>query len=523
MSGRTSGLPLAYRLYAFGLVALAGLAALSVTLLETPLEVGRTEVIVVAVGLAVALLGGVEISGRSTTSLIHLPVLAAVYLATPVVAIALAAATVSIVIRRKGFYTVISNAGGMGLSAAVATTVFHAAPHVGIGTDPSDPLWFFAASASAVAFMLSNHALVSVMITLKYHEPLPQVWRHALRPMIGSDLIGSVILIGFVSLVAGMDGSSLRIVAACVAVLSVGLLLALILRTRQREKALAERENALAEREQALTSEREAHEKAATAQQAERVADERAQRAVDRLNDVASGTVPMVVAMIDLRDRYTARHSANVGRLCRAVAQNLGWSKEDQALAHMTGLVHDIGKVGLTDEVLRKPGRPTEAEWAQIQRHPDWGANALAEMRLMGAAVDGVRSHHERWNGGGYPRGLRADDIPVLGRVVAVCDSYDAMIGMRPFRAPMLPAEAVEELKQEAGRLYDPVMVAAILDVLEEIDELEETLVDRGFASEWREACAGLDMEQVYLRISSDLDGRSRIGMRELPSAPSSS
>ena len=98
------------------------------------------------------------------------------------------------------------------------------------------------------------------------------------------------------------------------------------------------------------------------------------------------GTVPGLVAMVNLRDRYTARHSASVGRLCRLLAAELGWPAEDVALAHMTGLVHDIGKVGLPDEVLRKPGRPTAEEWVLIHRHADWGADALEQMRLMPAA-----------------------------------------------------------------------------------------------------------------------------------------
>ena len=118
---------------------------------------------------------------------------------------------------------------------------------------------------------------------------------------------------------------------------------------------------------------------AETAARGERRASERADRAVTRLNDVASGTIPVLVG-----DGRPARpvHGRStrpaVGRLCRLLAAELGWSPEDVALAHMTGLVHDIGKVGLPDEVLRKPGRPTTDEWDLIRRHPDWGADALA-------------------------------------------------------------------------------------------------------------------------------------------------
>jgi putative nucleotidyltransferase with HDIG domain len=213
--------------------------------------------------------------------------------------------------------------------------------------------------------------------------------------------------------------------------------------------------------------------------------------------------------MVDLRDRYTARHSASVGRLCRLLAAELGWSAEDIALAHMTGLVHDIGKVGLPDEVLRRPGRPTAEEWALIHRHADWGADALAQMRLMPAAVDGVRTHHERWDGSGYPRGLRGHEIPSLGRLVALCDSYDAMTGKRPFRGGKPPYVARAELAVEAGILYDPHMTEALLAVLAGLDEIDELLTPSDFAEEWRRACAEIDVERLYLRLTSDLESES--------------
>jgi putative nucleotidyltransferase with HDIG domain len=264
-------------------------------------------------------------------------------------------------------------------------------------------------------------------------------------------------------------------------------------------------------RENAAMGKADAIEMAATAARGERRASERADRAVTRLNDVASGTIPVLVAMVDLRDRYTAQHSAGVGRLCCLLAGELGWAPEDVALAHMTGLVHDIGKVGLPDRVLRKPECPSAEEWKLIRRHPDWGADALAEMHLMPAAVDGVRAHHERWDGSGYPEGLRGNDIPSLGRLVALCDSYDAMTGRRPFRGGgKPPRQARAELGDEAGVLYDPEMTDALLRVLEGLEDVKEILAPRDFAAEWRDACAGLDMERLYMRISADLEDAIR-------------
>ena len=129
----------------------------------------------------------------------------------------------------------------------------------------------------------------------------------------------------------------------------------------------------------------------------------------------------------------------------------------------------------------------------------------------MPAAVDGVRAHHERWNGSGYPEGLGGHDIPSLGRLVALCDSYDAMTGRRPFRGGgKPPREARAELGHEAGVLYDPEMTAALLRVLEGLDEVEEILAPRDFADEWRQACAGIDMERLYMRMSADLEDAIR-------------
>ncbi len=455
---------------------------------------------------------------RTAVTLIDLPILAAVYLCSPAVAPLLAGALAAIDNRAFGRAVVIASAGAYALAAAAAVGAFELAAAAGLATDPADPAWFAAAFLAAAAFFLVDHLLVSGLIAFGDGEPARDAWRRFLRPMAGADLIGCTILIAFVSLAAGVPGVPLKVVADGVAVTAIILLIALIDRTRRineamsaRERALLEREEAVLAREDATMGTADALEMAATAARGERRASERADRAVTRLNDVASGTIPVLVAMVDLRDRYTAQHSAGVGRLCCLLAEELGWAPEDVALAHMTGLVHDIGKVGLPDEVLRKPERPTDAEWTLIRRHPDWGADALAEMHLMPAAVDGVRAHHERWNGSGYPAGLGGHDIPSLGRLVALCDSYDAMTGRRPFRGGgKPPRQARAELGDQAGVLYDPEMTAALLRVLDGLDEVEEILAPRDFADEWRKACAGIDMESLYMRMSADLEDAIR-------------
>ena len=492
-------LPLGYRVYAVAL-ALAGAAVVVVLgALEVP-EPDPALVAVVLTGLLCLHPRVVQSSERSAISLNHLPILAAVLVCPPVVAPALGGLLAAIDNRAYGRYVVLSNGGGVALAAAAAVGTAHGAWALGLPSDAGEAGWFFGAAASAAAFFVANHLLVSGMIALKYGEAPLAVWRRCLKPMVGADLIGSTILIAFVNLVQGVDGAGVKAAAAGIGAVAVGMLLVLITRTRQMAEALAAREEAVADREAAVAGREEALAESARARDV-------ALAATSRLTDVAAGTVPGLVAMVDLRDRYTARHSAAVGRLCRLLAAELGWSPEDVALAHLTGLVHDIGKVGLPDEVLRKPGRPTPDEWDMIHQHAGWGADILAHMRLMPAAVDGVRSHHERWDGSGYPVGLRGLEIPPLGRLVALCDSYDAMTGARPFRARKPAPVARQELAVEAGILYDPHMTEALLAVLETIDEVEELLHPSDFAEEWRQACAEIDVELLYRRASADLEG----------------
>jgi putative nucleotidyltransferase with HDIG domain len=494
-----SELPLGYRTYAVAL-AVAGLAAVAaLAALEVP-EPDPALAAVVLSGLLCLHPRVVQSSERSAISLNHLPILAAVLVCPPVVAPALGAVLAAIDNRAYGRYVVLSNAGGVALAAAAAVGTANGAWALGLPSDAGDAGWFFGAAAAAAAFFATNHLLVSGMIALKYGEAPLAVWRRCLKPMVGADLIGSTILIAFVNLVQGVDGAAVKAAAAGIGAVAVGMLLVLITRSRQMAEALAAREEAVADREAAVAAREEALAESARARHA-------ALAATSRLTDVAAGTVPGLVGMIDLRDRYTARHSAAVGRLCRLLAAELGWSAEDVALAHLTGLVHDLGKVGLPDEVLRKPGRPTAEEWDLIHRHPGWGADILGHMRLMQAAVDGVRSHHERWDGSGYPLGLQGTQIPPLGRLVALCDSYDAMTGARPFRVRKPGHLARQELALEAGSLYDPHMTEALLTVRDGIDELEELLHPTDFAEEWGRACGEIDVAQLYRSVSADLEG----------------
>jgi HD-GYP domain-containing protein (c-di-GMP phosphodiesterase class II) len=491
-------LPAAYRAYCVALAAAGALAGAGLLLADGLTVDLQLAVVLLAAGVTVAV-GTVADGERAALSLVHLPVLAAAFVCSPAVAPAVGAALAAIDNRAWGRWVVMSNAGSLALSATAAVGALRLAEMGGAPADPGDPIWFFAGAAAALAFFLVNHLLVVLMITLKYGEPPLATWRGSLLPMAGADIIGSTILVAFVGLGASVEQTAHRAIVALLAILTVGLLLAMLEAARRRDLAVSAKREADAAREDALQAVERARHAEERAHRAEQRALERAESAADRLHDVATGTVLALVAVVDLKDRYTARHSASVGRLCRLVATELGWSPEERALAHVAGLVHDIGKIGIPDALLRKPGRPTDEEWALLRRHPDWGADALSQVAFTAQLVEGVRGHHERWNGSGYPAGTEGADIPMLARMVALCDTFDAMTSRRPFRPAMTHDVALQEIARGAGVLFDPGMTPALLRVVTELDPLDWALGPADFADEWRRACIGIDMGRLYV------------------------
>ena len=168
-----------------------------------------------------------------------------------------------------------------------------------------------------------------------------------------------------------------------------------------------------------------------------------------------------LVTTLDARDRYTAGHSALVANYARGIARCFGLSKEDQELAHLCGLVHDIGKIGLPPGLLEKPGPLSLEERRQMEQHPVIGERILAKVDDYGEIARIVRHHHERVDGQGYPDGLAGDDIPLLSRIISVADAYDAMTSDRPYRGPMPGRLARQRLVQAVGSQFDAHVILA--------------------------------------------------------------
>lgn len=182
--------------------------------------------------------------------------------------------------------------------------------------------------------------------------------------------------------------------------------------------------------------------------------------------EVAAGSVGALLAALEARDGYTEAHSIAVVELALAVGRRL--DLDDTALSDLesAALLHDIGKLGVPDAILRKPGPLTPEEWIEMRRHPEIGERIVASMPALSHLAPVIRAEHERWNGTGYPDGLVADQIPLASRIVLVCDAYHAMTSDRPYRAALPLEEAITEIQRNAGTQFCPHSAAAVLAVV---------------------------------------------------------
>ena len=183
---------------------------------------------------------------------------------------------------------------------------------------------------------------------------------------------------------------------------------------------------------------------------------------------------------VDAKEGYAHRHAGRVAALSDAVAARLELDRGDRAALHLGAFLHDIGKLAVPDVILRKPGLLNAEEWAVMRRHAEEGERVLRPVvhtaaRLVPEPCSRdlltiVRSHHERWDGGGYPDGRAGHEISIGARVVAVCDAYEAMTEARAYRPARTTTEALEELLAHAGSQWDPACVDALLAVVTETD-----------------------------------------------------
>jgi putative nucleotidyltransferase with HDIG domain len=205
-----------------------------------------------------------------------------------------------------------------------------------------------------------------------------------------------------------------------------------------------------------------------------------------------------LVTTLDARDRYTAGHSAAVAIYARDIASRLGLSDEEVGNAHLAGLVHDIGKIGLSAGLLEKPGALTLDERREMQKHSEIGERILAKVATYEEIASIVRHHHERVDGGGYPDGLVDEEIPLLSRIIAVADAYNAMTSDRPYRDAMPSRVARLRLAQAVDTQFDTSIVAAFEAVLAMATEPYRMARSPEFTFEWQQEVAEAREEQEH-------------------------
>ena len=198
----------------------------------------------------------------------------------------------------------------------------------------------------------------------------------------------------------------------------------------------------------------------------------------DQLQNAYMESIGTLRLAVDAKDPYTRGHSDRVALYSVLLGKKVGLSDEDLELLRIGGLFHDIGKIGIPDAILLKPGKLTDEEYSEIKNHPTIGSHILATASIFEKVLPIVKHHHEKYNGFGYPSKLKGGEIPYLARIAAIADTYDAMTSKRPYRDSLALDVVKEEFRKNIGDQFDPVLGQAFLDILENdypsIDEIQQ-------------------------------------------------
>jgi putative nucleotidyltransferase with HDIG domain len=323
------------------------------------------------------------------------------------------------------------NSANLALSAFAASTVF-ALLHSSLGFSLTmiSPELLLCGGLSGAVYEGTNVVFTGFAAAVKYGRNLRAFLRDEMRPF----LLSLAMLTG-----VGLTVAALFVLGGIVAVL---LLSAPLFASQYMFKLLVrEREHLAKQRELS-----------------------------DQYLEMNIGLAAAMVVLLDSKDEYTASHSAAVAMYCRDMAESLGLPDTDIDALHLAGLLHDLGKVGTPDAVLRKDSELTEEDWTYMRQHPEKGAEVLSHLAAYQSIADIVRYHHERLDGSGYPDGVTADKIPELSKMLAVADSYHAMTSDRPYRAARSSFEAFGELRALAGVTLDGKYVEVLAQVLRDKD-----------------------------------------------------
>ncbi len=420
-----------YRVLTTSLALCAGFVAAYASFFPGPIPLSPAAIRDAAVFLVLAIIAdemAVEVSDRVTLAAFNLPILLAIMFTgrLPAIAVAIGVGLWG-AWRESTRVVVVYNTANFVVSVFLASLVFDALlGPLGVKLDEVTFGLIVAGAATAVVFEATNLALLSLGMRIKYKRHFAAFWREEMPPFVRS--LGVLLLLGL----------GIAALYAAAGIIAVALLFIPLFASQYMFKLLV-REREHVARQTELS---------------------------DQYLEMNIGLAAAMVVLLDSKDEYTAQHSAAVAMYCRDMAAVLELPHEQEQALHLAGLLHDLGKVGVPDAVLRKATALDDAEWQFIRQHPEKGAEVLSHLAAYQEVADIVRYHHERLDGSGYPHGIQGEAIPELSKILAVADSYHAMTSDRPYRAARSSFEALKELRMMGGVTLDEKYVEALARVL---------------------------------------------------------
>lgn len=419
--------------------ACVGLGCLALALYGLPggLEWGQAALVLIVLGLEALRIDLFTYRGAQQGAIS--PGLAGIFLGLalygPATAVLLAVIQVvwhGLTVRPRWYKLVVN------LAAATGATWLAGALYawVSVGADPWRPDQLLLGLAAVAVYYAFNTGAVAAAIALAAERPLGRVWRDSFSWLLPQHLI-----IGLSGLALGHAVTALGWLSAAALGLPI-LLLPFICRSYVA--------------------------RIAGSMQALETANQRLESLNHELKLTNIELIETLAAVIDARDAYTYGHSQQVARYAMALGEKLGMRPDELSVLRQGALLHDIGKVGVAEQVLFKPGGLDEGELQQIRRHPQIGYRIASQVRSLHDVAEIIQQHHEWYGGGGYPYGLRGEEISLGARIVHVAEVLDTMISDRPYRKGCALTEALAELQRGAGTQFDPRVVAALEALVQE-------------------------------------------------------
>ncbi|TME61135.1 MAG: HD-GYP domain-containing protein [Chloroflexi bacterium] len=341
----------------------------------------------------------------------------------------------SVTPRRKPFRKIAFNFGSFAVSAFVAGELYRLTGGMTPPTAIAPTL--IAVGLSAAAYFLVNTSLTALAIGMSEAQSVLSVWRtnYSWMPInFGATAVqGAALALAYQAL--GMFGVFVFTVPLCVAWFSFRLYMAKSTEVRQRNEELS-------------------------------TVNELLRQTNDRLEESHISVIGALIGALEAKEAHLSGHAATTMHYSVEVGRKLGLGNDEIAAIKLGALFHDVGKIGVPEQLLSKPAELTEAEWVEMRAHPTIGASLLGNVPMLDRIRPVVLAHHENFDGTGYPHGLKGSEIPLAAQIISVADAYDAMTSERPYRVALRSKPALRELRANAGTQFNPVVVEAFIQVV---------------------------------------------------------